>query len=224
MKRKPLDAQISVNPTQDDLTDINEIALTERRKPTEVIRNILEDVVAGRIPLEVVGDAKSPRKTTGVKVDAEFKTRLEEFKAATHLSTDKILHLALKNLAGRALYHKAGAGKTLPDNLPADRPVVFLSDRAGLLSDHPSIPLACQPPANQTLAQKALAGQASIDEITEHLIAKQIEESRHKVPYTAEEREAAIKSLMEKHHDGSSHRKSSPQIMDASQLDLEDVA
>ena len=56
---------------------------------------------------------------------------------------------------------------------------------------------------HQTLPQKAIAGQASTDEITEYLIAKHIEETRAnaaKKPYSAEEREMAIEVLMNKHH------------------------
>ena len=78
----------------------------------------------------------------------------------------------------------------------------------------------------QTLPQKAIAGQASTNDITEHLIAQQIEEARIQAaktrPYTEEERDAAIEALIHKHHHhGRSHKL---EISDAGLNDLDEAA
>ena len=167
--------QLTVNLRYNDLTAIQEIAVAERRRRTDVIRNILEDVVEGRLPVEDVVEPKEKAHVTGIRMDTALKEKIARFKERTGLSADKAIHLALQVM-------------------------------------------------HQTLPQKALAGQASTDEITEHLIAQQIEEARIQAaktrPYTEEERDAAIEALLHKHRHGSSH---SPEIQDAGQLDL-DVA
>ena len=219
--KKTREGRISLNPTQHDLTTLQEIAVAERRNVADTTRLILEDVLDGKIPVDTRDESEVKRVSAGISVDEDFKARFEQFKAEKNLSADKILHIALKNLEGRSLHLTTGAGKTLPDNLPDNLPsTVRLKDLASILSDHPSIPLV-----DHDFPQKAIAGQASTDEITEYLIAKHIEEARAnaaKKPYTEEERDAAIRALMAKHHhDGSSHKL---EIHDASQLDLDDAA
>ena len=178
IKERLMKTQLTVNLRSNDLTAIQEIAVAERRKHTDVIRNILEDVVEGRLSVEEVVEPKEKAHVTGIRMDAALKEKIARFKERTGLSADKAIHLALQVI-------------------------------------------------HQTLPQKAIAGQASTDEITEYLIAQQIEEARAnaaKKPYTEEEREAAIEALMHKHHhDGSSHKL---EIRDESlaDADLEDAA
>ena len=197
--KKLREGRISLNPTQHDLTTLQEIAVAERRNVADTTRLILEDVLDGKIPVDTRDESEVKRVSAGISVDEDFKARFEQFKAEKNLSADKILHIALKNLEGRSLHLPTGAGKTLPDNLPS---TMRLKDLASILSDHPSIPLV-----DHDFPQKAIAGQASTDEITERLITRQIEENRHKQPYTAEERNAAIEALMHKHHHHDSSHK-----------------
>ena len=149
--KKKLESQISINPTPNDLTVIREIALVERRKPSDVIRNLFEDVMDGKTSIEPSQAMTGKRHAMGVMVDPTFKSRFDQFKEEKHLSADKILHLALQNFS-----------------------------------------------------QKAIAGEATSDDITENMIHQKIHESRIKAPYTPEEREAAIAALRhnikEAHH------------------------
>ena len=96
--KKQLGSQISVNPTSNDLTVIQEIATAERRKGTDVIRNILEDVLDGKITIEVPEDYKAKRQPTAVRVAEDFKERFDSFKDEKNLSADKILHLAVQSM------------------------------------------------------------------------------------------------------------------------------
>lgn len=97
MSKKPLDCKISVNPTLDDMATIQQIAAAERRRVSDVIRNALEDVVNGHIPLEQE-DTGVKRQSTAINVDTAFKERFDLFKKEKNLSADKILHLALQSL------------------------------------------------------------------------------------------------------------------------------
>jgi hypothetical protein len=97
--KKKMDSRIGLNPTQHDLTTLQEIALKERRNVSDVIRNVLEDVLNGVIPIEADDKFKGLRTPQGVAVDADFKARFDQFKAEKNLSADKILHLALQSLA-----------------------------------------------------------------------------------------------------------------------------
>ena len=157
MKKQKLESQISVNPTPHDLTVIHEIALAERRKPTEVIRNLFEDALDGKVTLDVAKVSPGKRHAMGVMVEPTFKSRFDQFKEEKHLSADKILHLALQNFS-----------------------------------------------------QKAIAGEVTSDDITEHLIRQQVEEDRAqaKTSYTEAERALAIQHLMDKHRHSNSPRPS----------------
>ena len=167
--------QLTVNLRSNDLTAIQEIAVAERRKHTDVIRNILEDVVEGRLSVEEVVEPKEKAHVTGIRMDAALKEKIARFKERTGLSADKAIHLALQVI-------------------------------------------------HQTLPQKAIAGQASTDEITERLITRQIEENRHKQPYTAEERNAAIEALMAKHHHHDSSHKLEVRDESLADADLDHAA
>ena len=157
MKKTPLESKISINPMPNDLSTIQEMALAERRNTSDVIRNLFEDVMDGKIPLEVPIDNKAKRHSTAINVDNKFKSRFDQFKEEKHLSADKILHLALQNFS-----------------------------------------------------QKAIAGEVTSDDITEHLIRQQVEEDRAqaKTPYTEAERALAIQHLMDKHRHSNSPRPS----------------
>ena len=182
--KKLREGRISLNPTQHDLTTLQEIAVAERRNVADTTRLILEDVLDGKIPVDTRDESEVKRVSAGISVDEDFKARFEQFKAEKNLSADKILHIALKKLEGEVLQHKDGAGKGGYTPVPVDKNVLIVKDR---------LPL---PP-------KAIAGQASNDDIAELLIAQQIEAFRLQAikdqPYTPEERDKAIGALIEKH-------------------------
>lgn len=88
--------QIGLNLLPDDVTAIVQIAEDDRRTVTSVLRNLLEDIVDGAIPIKANAGPKVKRKTTIVRVEPAFKARFEAFKEATNLSADKIVEQALK--------------------------------------------------------------------------------------------------------------------------------
>ena len=90
--------QLTINLQPDDLSTVQALALTERRKPMDVVRNLLEDIVEGRVTLEIPEERKEKVSVTSVRMDAEFKEKLRKFKEDTGLSVDKALHLALAKL------------------------------------------------------------------------------------------------------------------------------
>ena len=136
--KKTREGRISLNPTQHDLTTLQEIAVAERRNVADTTRLILEDVLDGKIPVDTRDESEVKRVSAGISVDEDFKARFEQFKAEKNLSADKILHIALKNLEGHITHLRAGAGKDGHMTLPTDRPIVRLADRADLMSNHPT--------------------------------------------------------------------------------------
>ena len=98
--KKPLEGRISLNPTQRDLTTLQEIALAERRNVADMTRLILEDVLDGKIPVETRDESEVKRVSAGISVDEDFKARFDLFKMEKNLSADKILHLALQSISG----------------------------------------------------------------------------------------------------------------------------
>lgn len=95
MKQTKEDA-VSLNLRPDDIATIVQVAEDDRRTVTSVLRNMLEDIVDGTIPIAVKGEPKVKRKTALVRVEPAFKARFEAFKEATNLSADKIVEQALK--------------------------------------------------------------------------------------------------------------------------------
>ena len=88
--------QIGLNLRPDDITTIMEIAEEDRRPRAQVLRNLLEDIVSGALPLDLSGELKVKRTTTIVRVESAFKAKFEAFKEVTNLSADKIVEQALK--------------------------------------------------------------------------------------------------------------------------------
>ncbi|SBT06752.1 hypothetical protein ACCAA_350124 [Candidatus Accumulibacter aalborgensis] len=79
-----------------DFEIIEAIAKEERRRPSDVIRNVIEDVVEGKIHIEPKEEPDNKR--TNVRVDGYTIKKVNAFKKATGMTLDQILHLALMNL------------------------------------------------------------------------------------------------------------------------------
>ena len=91
-------AQIPLALLPNDFTTIQAMAVAERRKPTEVMRNLLEDVMDGKVDLSEPAPKKESRHATAIRVDEAFKVRFDKFKEDHGLSAEKVLHLALAKL------------------------------------------------------------------------------------------------------------------------------
>ena len=89
-------------PTVEERAELDGICDRERRILSNVIRNILEDVVHGQINIDGVEDDRVDRKPCGVRLTDEFKAELDAFRSTRdNISMDRIMHRALKVLAAR---------------------------------------------------------------------------------------------------------------------------
>lgn len=89
-------------PTVEERQALDEICDKERRILSNVIRNILEDVVRGEINIDEVEDDRIDRKPCGVRLTDEFKAELDAFRSTRdNISMDRIMHRALKVIAAK---------------------------------------------------------------------------------------------------------------------------
>lgn len=92
------DIQIGINLQPHDVATIDEFSVEERKKPVDVIRNLLEDVMDKKVPLTPPEPVKKVRKTMTVRVTQTFDERLRKYKDEVGLSADKIVEQALITL------------------------------------------------------------------------------------------------------------------------------
>ena len=91
------DDTITMNLRPDDITTIMEIAEEDRRPRAHVMRNMLEDIVSGVLPVEFEAKPKIVRFTAQVNVESAFKAKFDAFRASVGgLSADQIIEQALK--------------------------------------------------------------------------------------------------------------------------------
>ena len=91
--------QITANLTPHDFTVIQALAVAERRKTTDVIRNLLDDISSRKIEIEAPPKPEKEKlHSTAVRVDDRLNTQISDFKEDTGLSVDKALHLALDKI------------------------------------------------------------------------------------------------------------------------------
>jgi uncharacterized protein YqfA (UPF0365 family) len=88
--------QVTLHITPLDRDTLERFAAADRRRITDTIRLLLEDVIDGKI--DIAPPAKIEKATTAVRMNDELKAKLDEFKAKTKISADKALHLALAKL------------------------------------------------------------------------------------------------------------------------------
>ena len=78
------------------------IGAEERRRISDVVRNILEDILEGKIDIDDVLDDRIERAQMSVRLKPDFMARLDAFRSTRdNISMDRIMHRALKVLAAR---------------------------------------------------------------------------------------------------------------------------
>ena len=82
--------RIGLNPTLNDFAIIERIAAAQRRNPTDVMRMMFEDWLAGRVNIDGKLVANVKRKPAGVRVPAAFKAAFDARRG--DVSADKVLH------------------------------------------------------------------------------------------------------------------------------------
>ena len=100
-KGSVMNNQITLNLLPEDFSEIKRMAKLQRRKPAEVIRNLLEDIVEGAVEIRVDPDVKIKRHGLTVRVDDSLRTRIDELTTRHGKSIDKIVHIAVEAVARR---------------------------------------------------------------------------------------------------------------------------
>ena len=92
MKKSPIPLNIEIN----DYATIQNLAASDRRKVSDIMRNLLEDVADGKVSLQLPEAVKIERHQTAVRVDDRLRAKIDDLKARTGLSVDRIMHLAIR--------------------------------------------------------------------------------------------------------------------------------
>ena len=97
--KEPVDVVIGLNMTQEERNIIDQIATANRRRRTDMLRIIIEDLVDGRITIDDVPDETVEKTSSGVRVTRTLKQRFDAFRNG--VSADKIMSKALRKLAAQ---------------------------------------------------------------------------------------------------------------------------
>jgi len=92
--------QIPVRISEEDLKVITSIAESERRRQTDVIRNLLEDLADDKIEIEQPDTSR--KVITNVRVTEQFKAKIENMKERRGISVERALHLVVQSIRARA--------------------------------------------------------------------------------------------------------------------------
>ena len=90
--------QIPVNLTPEDAERVTQLAKSERRTQSDMLRIILEDVCDGKIEVTPEPKVRASRKTTSTRCSDKLRQKLESLKQKTGMSIDKVIHAALTQL------------------------------------------------------------------------------------------------------------------------------
>lgn len=91
-------SQVTVNFLPDDFAVIEEIASKERRKPADVIRNLIEDIANGTLKIPQETKVKVKKHGTTVRMDEALRSKVDAMKEREEKSLDKIVHLVVQSL------------------------------------------------------------------------------------------------------------------------------
>ena len=95
--KEPVDVVIGLNMTKEERNIIDQIATANRRRRTDMLRIIIEDLVDGRLTIDDVPDETVEKTSSGVRVTRTLKQRFDAFRNG--VSADKIMSKALRKLA-----------------------------------------------------------------------------------------------------------------------------
>ena len=94
--KEPVDVVIGLNLTPEERDLVEQISSTNRRRRTDMLRIIIEDLVDGRLTIDDVPDETIERVSSGVRVTRTLKQRFDAFRKG--VSADKIMSKALRKL------------------------------------------------------------------------------------------------------------------------------
>ena len=97
--QEPVNVVIGLNMTKEERNIIDQIATANRRRRTDMLRIIIEDLVDGRLTIDDVPDETIERVSSGVRVTRTLKQRFDAFRNG--VSADKIMSKALRKLAAQ---------------------------------------------------------------------------------------------------------------------------
>ena len=92
--------QFTLRISEEDLKVITSIAESERRRQTDVIRNLLEDLADDKVEIEQPDTGK--KVMTAVRVTEQFKAKIETMKERRGLSVERALHLVVQSIRAKA--------------------------------------------------------------------------------------------------------------------------
>ena len=95
--KEPVDVVIGLNLTPEERNLVEQISNANRRRRTDMLRIIIEDLVDGRLTIDDVPDETIERVSSGVRVTRTLKQRFDAFRNV--VSADKIMSKALRKLA-----------------------------------------------------------------------------------------------------------------------------
>ena len=101
--QEPVNVVIGLNMTKEERNIIDQIATANRRRRTDMLRIIIEDLVDGRLTIDDVPDETVEKTSSGVRVTRTLKQRFDAFRNG--VSADKIMSKALRKLAAQGETH-----------------------------------------------------------------------------------------------------------------------
>jgi len=91
--------QIPVRISEEDLKVITSLATSERRRQTDVIKNLLEDLADDKIEIEQPDTSR--KVTTAIRVTEQFKAKIENMKERRGISVERALHLIIQSIRAK---------------------------------------------------------------------------------------------------------------------------
>ena len=92
--------QLTVRISEEDLKVINSIAESDRRRKTDVIRNMLEDLADDKLEIEQPDTGR--KVMTAIRVTEQYKAKIENMKERRGISVERALHLVVQSIRARA--------------------------------------------------------------------------------------------------------------------------
>ena len=101
--QEPVNVVIGLNMTKEERNIIDQIATANRRRRTDLLRIIIEDLVDGRLTIDDVPDETVEKTSSGVRVTRTLKQRFDAFRNG--VSADKIMSKALRKISAQGEPH-----------------------------------------------------------------------------------------------------------------------
>ena len=97
--QEPVNVVFGLNLTKEERDLVEQISNANRRRRTDMLRIIIEDLVDGRLTIEDVPDETIEKVSSGVRVTRTLKQRFDAFRNG--VSADKIMSKALRKISAQ---------------------------------------------------------------------------------------------------------------------------